>query len=64
MSSLKHKSSTSSSLFFHYRKKIDVLDEKKRYIIATENEQTSSDIWMTKENTISNLYLQFDDSQP
>ena len=40
------------------------MDEKKRYIIATENEQTSSDIWMTKENTISNLYLQFDDSQP
>jgi hypothetical protein len=41
------------------------LDEEKKYTIATEHEQISSDSWMNKENTISNLYLQFDDdSQP
>jgi hypothetical protein len=40
------------------------LDEEKKYTIATEHEQISSDSWMNKENTISNLYLQFDNSRP
>ena len=42
------------------KKKIDVLDEKKRYTIATEHEQTSSDSWMTT----SNVHLQLDNSRP
>ena len=41
--------------------KIDVLDDNKRHTTSTDHEITSGNIWNTKENTIRNLYLQFDD---